>query len=240
MAPTTAAPTDQITVTRPRVRRRREPSPLDQLPAWTELVPVMAPSPVPHHAVGTRSAARRAEPGPAACGHAWDRASARRRGGGHRQDPGHHAADRVAHRDPASEAVGDPRPDVHRQGGRGDGRSGRPARAVRLHGHVDQHLPRVRRPDHPRVRPRARAADRRPRPDPGRGRDLPARAPLRIRPRRVPAARRPDAVPGRSRDVVQPVQGRGHLARRTTWRMRIAWRPRRRGSARPPARTTTR
>ncbi|HEX6867975.1 MAG TPA: ATP-dependent helicase, partial [Candidatus Limnocylindrales bacterium] len=47
MAPTTSAPTDQVTVTRPRVRRRREPSPLDQLPAWTELVPVMAASPTP-------------------------------------------------------------------------------------------------------------------------------------------------------------------------------------------------
>ena len=47
MAPTSAAPTDPIRVTRPRVRRRREPSPLDQLPAWTELVPVMAPSPAP-------------------------------------------------------------------------------------------------------------------------------------------------------------------------------------------------
>ena len=47
MAPTTAASTDPVTVTRPRVRRRREPTPLDQLPAWSELVPVMAPSPVP-------------------------------------------------------------------------------------------------------------------------------------------------------------------------------------------------
>src|SRR4051795_3641522 len=47
MAPTTSPPTDAVTVTRPRVRRRREPAPLDQLPAWNELVPVMAPAPVP-------------------------------------------------------------------------------------------------------------------------------------------------------------------------------------------------
>ncbi len=44
MAPTTAVPTHPIPVTRPRARRRREPSPLDQLPAWRDLVPVMAPS----------------------------------------------------------------------------------------------------------------------------------------------------------------------------------------------------
>ena len=31
--------------TRPRIRSRREPSPLDQLPAWRDLVPVMAPAP---------------------------------------------------------------------------------------------------------------------------------------------------------------------------------------------------
>ena len=45
MAPTTPrlrAPTDAVT--RPRTRARREPSPLDQLPAWRELVPVMDPA----------------------------------------------------------------------------------------------------------------------------------------------------------------------------------------------------
>ncbi|MFL5674607.1 MAG: ATP-dependent helicase, partial [Chloroflexota bacterium] len=47
MAPTSAAQTDSVVVTRPRIRRRREPAPLDQLPAWNELVPVMAPAPVP-------------------------------------------------------------------------------------------------------------------------------------------------------------------------------------------------
>ncbi len=49
MAPTTTTATstaDSVPpVTRPRTRRRREPSPLDQLPAWRDLVPVMAPSP---------------------------------------------------------------------------------------------------------------------------------------------------------------------------------------------------
>ena len=43
MAPTTAAPTAATPVIRTRTRQRREPSPLDQLPAWRELVPVMAP-----------------------------------------------------------------------------------------------------------------------------------------------------------------------------------------------------
>ena len=44
MAPTTAAPTPATPVIRTRTRPRREPSPLDQLPAWRELVPVMAPA----------------------------------------------------------------------------------------------------------------------------------------------------------------------------------------------------
>src|SRR3954469_15888899 len=52
MAPTTSPPTDAVTVPRPRVRRRREPAPLDQLPAWSELVPVMAPSPTPEATSG--------------------------------------------------------------------------------------------------------------------------------------------------------------------------------------------
>ncbi len=43
MAPTTAVPTPVSPVIRTRTRPRREPSPLDQLPAWRELVPVMAP-----------------------------------------------------------------------------------------------------------------------------------------------------------------------------------------------------
>ena len=51
MAPTSAS-TDTVAVTRPRVRRRREPAPLDQLPAWSELVPVMAPSPTPEMPTG--------------------------------------------------------------------------------------------------------------------------------------------------------------------------------------------
>jgi DNA helicase-2/ATP-dependent DNA helicase PcrA len=52
MAPTTSTPTDPVTVTPPRARRRREPAPLDQLPAWSDLVPVMAPSPTPEAASG--------------------------------------------------------------------------------------------------------------------------------------------------------------------------------------------
>ncbi len=44
MAPTTPDAAPPATVTRPRARSRREPSPLDQLPAWRELVPVMDPT----------------------------------------------------------------------------------------------------------------------------------------------------------------------------------------------------
>ena len=61
----------------------------------------------------------------------------------------------------------------------------------------DLDVPRVRRPAHPRVRARARPAAGRARPVARRGRDLPARAPVRVRARRVPAARRPDPVPRR-------------------------------------------
>jgi DNA helicase II / ATP-dependent DNA helicase PcrA len=43
MAPTTANTTPVETVIRTRHRPRREPSPLDQLPAWRDLVPVMDP-----------------------------------------------------------------------------------------------------------------------------------------------------------------------------------------------------
>ena len=50
----------------------------------------------------------------------------------------------------------------------------------------------------------------RPRPVPARGRDLPARAPVRLRARAIPPARRPDPLPRRARDPVQPAQGRGH------------------------------
>ena len=64
----------------------------------------------------------------------------------HRQDAGHHPPDRLADRDPAREAVGDPRADVHGQGRGRDAGPGRPARPVRLHGHGDLDVPRVRRP----------------------------------------------------------------------------------------------
>ena len=44
MAPTTTPPDPEPAVTRPRIRARREPAPLDQLPAWRDLVPVMDPA----------------------------------------------------------------------------------------------------------------------------------------------------------------------------------------------------
>ena len=83
-------------VTRPRPRRR-EPAPLDQLPAWRELVPVMDPGarraePEP----GLDALLGGLEPGPAARGDARRRAAARRRRRRDRQDPGHHAPDRLA------------------------------------------------------------------------------------------------------------------------------------------------
>ncbi len=43
MAPTTPSAATGV-MTRPRARNRREPSPLDQLPAWRDLVPVMDPA----------------------------------------------------------------------------------------------------------------------------------------------------------------------------------------------------
>ena len=101
-----------------------------------------------------------------------------------------------------------------------------PARPVRLHGYGDLDLPRLRRPAHPRVRARARPAAGRPRPVAGRGRHLPARAPVRVRPGRLPPARRPDPLPGRARDAVQPLQGRGHHRRPRTRAMRPRSRPR--------------
>ena len=141
----------------------------------------------------SRCAPRRPQSGAAEGRHPRRRAAPRRRRRGHRQDPGDHAADRLAHRDAAGEAVGDPRPHVHGEGRGGDAGQGRSARPVRLHGRRDRDVPRVRRPDHPRVRPRARPADRRPGPDPGGGRDLPPGAPVRIRPRSLSAPGRPDA-----------------------------------------------
>ena len=70
----------------------------------------------------------------------------------------------------ARAAVGDPRADVHGQGRRGDAAPRRPARAVRLRGHGDLHVPRLRRPADPGVRVRARAAAGRPRAVPAGGR----------------------------------------------------------------------
>ncbi|HEY8635647.1 MAG TPA: ATP-dependent helicase, partial [Candidatus Limnocylindrales bacterium] len=44
MPPSTSTAPPPKTVVRTRTRRRREPNPLDQLPAWRELVPVMDPA----------------------------------------------------------------------------------------------------------------------------------------------------------------------------------------------------
>ena len=136
--------------------------------------------------------------------------------------------DRLAHRVAPGEALGDPGPDLHGQGCRGDGGSGRPARAVRLHGHRDLDVPRVRRRTDPRVRARARPADRPARAVATRGRHLPARAPLRVRARRLSSARRSDPLPGCPGHALQPVQGRGHRTRRLPG-------PRRSGRTRSPS-----
>ena len=109
---------------------------------------------------------------------------------------------------------------------------------VRLHGHGDLHVPCLRRRAHPRVRPRAGPADRRPRAVATRGRDLPARAPLRVRPRPLPTPRRPDPVPVGPRHVVQPLQGRGHRPGRLPRLRDDGARPRPRPWRRPPGSTT--
>ena len=156
------------------------------------------------------SAARRAEPGSAPRGDPRGRTAPGRRRGWNGQDPGDHPAHRLARRDPTGKAVGDPRPDVHRQGRRGDGGPRRPARAVRVHRYRDLDVPCVRRRPHPTLRAGARIADRPACPDPARGRHLPSRASLRVRPRPLPAPRRSHPIPQCARDAVQPVQGRGH------------------------------
>src|SRR6476646_7257245 len=52
MAPITTTQQANPSVTRTRVRGRREPHPLDQLPAWRELVPVMDPAVMPSASEG--------------------------------------------------------------------------------------------------------------------------------------------------------------------------------------------
>ena len=228
-------PDTDTPMTRPR--GRREPTPLEQIPVWDGFV-ADAPSATGRRrsAGRPRRAARRPQPGAAQGGDARRGAAARRRRRRYRQDPGHHAPHRLADRDPPRATLGDPGADVHGEGRGGDAGPGGSARPVRLHGCVDRDVPRVRRPDHPRVRPRARPADGRPRPEPPGGRDLPPRAPVRVRARRVPAARRPDAVPRRARDALQPVQGRGRLAGGVPRPRRRARDPVRRGTGRRGAR----
>ena len=195
-----------------RPDRRREPTPLDQLPAWRELVPVMDPVARPRRRPGMEALLGGLDPdqlravthddGPllvvAGAGTGKTQVITRRIAwliATRRARPSEILA--LTFTDKAAEEM-----------------------AVRVdqlvpYGYTDtrdRDVPRVRRPAHPRVRARARPADRRPRPVPRRGRHLPARAPVRVRARRVPAARRPDPVPGRAGDAVQPLQGRGHRA----------------------------
>ena len=140
---------------------RREPPPLEQIPVWDDPSPVMRRRRRRRRSAGRPGrAARRPQRGTAAGGDARRGAAARGRRRRHRQDPGHHAADRLAHRDASGAALGDPRADVHGQGRGRDAGPRRPARPVRLHGCGDRDVPRVRRPGHPRVRVRARAPDR--------------------------------------------------------------------------------
>ena len=90
---------------------------------------------------------------------------------------------------------------------------------VRLHGHADRHVPRLRRPADPRVRARARPAARRPRPVARRGRRSSC-ASTCTSSSSTPTGRsatRPASC-RRSGDAVQPLQGRGHHARRPTSR----------------------
>ncbi len=128
MAPTaiTPAPVQPSTV-KPAVRaprrRRREPGPLDQLPAWRDLVPVMDPALTTSVEPGLAALLGRPQRRPATGGHARGGAAAGRRRRGDRQDPGHHPPHRLADRHAPCAAVRDPGPDLHRQGGRGDGAS---------------------------------------------------------------------------------------------------------------------
>ncbi len=199
---------------RTRVRRRREPDSLDQLPAWSDLVPVMDPAlttePTPGLEAllgGLNADQRRAvthEDGPllvvAGAGTGKTQVITRRIAwlvATRRARPSEILA--LTFTDKAAEEMARPR---------------RPAGPVRVHGHGHLDVPCLRRRADPRVRAGARAPDRRAGPDPARGRDLPARAPLRVRARRLPAAGRPDALPVGPRDAVQPLQGRGHRAPR--------------------------
>ena len=54
MAPTKPRPTRPDDLMRTRTRRRREPVPLDQLPAWRDLVPVMDPAVTARRRPGSR------------------------------------------------------------------------------------------------------------------------------------------------------------------------------------------
>ncbi len=140
------------------------------------------------------------------------RAAADHRRGGHRQDHGADAAHRLPDRHAARAARGDPRPDLHGEGGGRDGRARRPADPVRLRRDADLDLPRVRRPGAARVGARSRARPAVPRALAARTADLPAREAVRAAAAPLPAPGRPHAAPRRARDPRQPGQGRGRLA----------------------------
>ena len=189
---------------------------------------------------GRRGARPRGPLGATARGRpAWRGAAARHRGGGHGQDHRPHPAHRPPHLVQAGAARGGPGPHLHRESGGGDGREGRPAHPVRLRRDVDRHLPRLRRPDSPRVGARGRARPRVPRPHAAGADHLPARAAMAIAAEALPSPRRPHAAPGRAARPGEPGQGRGHRALRLQGMGFGAprdgagpGRPRRRGAAR--------
>ena len=113
------------------------PSPLEQIPVWDGFVPDAPADAIDGDPpAGLDALLGGLNPEQLAGGDPWRGAAPRRRRRRDRQDPGHHPADRVADRDAPGEAVGDPRADVHGEGRGGDAGPGRPARAVRLHGHA--------------------------------------------------------------------------------------------------------
>src|SRR5438132_84982 len=95
---------------------------------------------------GGGSCPRRPERHAARGRHARRRPPPHHRRRGHRQDHRHHPADRLAHRPEEGAPRRDPGTHLHRQGGGRDGGARRHARALRLRGRGDRHLPRVWRP----------------------------------------------------------------------------------------------
>ena len=99
MAPTTAAPTDpdhRDPPTRPPPARTVAARPAAGVERARARDGAITGG---RDTVRARGAPRWAQPGPVARGHPRHRTAPRGRGGGHRQDPGHHATDRLADRD---------------------------------------------------------------------------------------------------------------------------------------------